>query len=456
MRFAIGHRDEEFTVSLSRRHFLGGLGATALYSSLLHAGRARAQAAAFPKRLILMFSPDGTIPSQWGATGTRFDFKLNRILKPLEPHQSSLIVTSGIDMASAYSGPGDGHQQGMGHLFTGVELLPGTIRGGDPTLAGASFSSGISVDQEVANKIGADNRFRSVELGVLVRAEEDTWTRMSSRGSNQPLPPENDPARVFARVFGSLGTDPTGEEKRRALRQSVLDFVHSEFATARKRVGKDAQQKLERHEDQLRDLENRLQSPTTIGATCTQPVLGTTLDARNPANAPALGKLQTDLLVMALACDLTRVGSIMWTNSVGNITYPWLGINDRHHDLSHEPDSNADAQEKLVRINTWYAEQLAYLLSRLSAVPEGDGTLLDNTLVVWGNELGRGNAHTRDDIPFLLAGKAGGSVRTGQYLKFDKRPHNDLLTSMCRAVGLDNQSFGDARFNTGPIMEIFG
>jgi hypothetical protein len=160
--------------------------------------------------------------------------------------------------------------------------------------------------------------------------------------------------------------------------------------------------------------------------------------------------------VMALACDLTRVGSIMWTNSVGNITYPWLGINDRHHDLSHEPDSNADAQEKLVRINTWYAEQLAYLLSRLSAVPEGDGTLLDNTLVVWGNELGRGNSHTRDDIPFLLAGKAGGSVRTGQYLKFDKRPHNDLLTSMCRAVGLDNQSFGDARFNTGPIMEIFG
>jgi hypothetical protein len=179
------------------------------------------------------------------------------------------------------------------------------------------------------------------------------------------------------------------------------------------------------------------------------------LDARKNDNAPALGKLQMDLMVMALACDLTRVASLMWTNSVGQMSFPWIGITDRQHDLSHNGDSDTVSKDKLIKMNTWYSEQFAYLLTRLNDVKEGAGTLLDNTLVLWGNELGKGNSHTRDNIPFVLAGGAGGAVKTGQYLVADKRPHNDLLLAVCHAMGMTGlTTFGDSRFCTGVLREV--
>jgi hypothetical protein len=261
---------------------------------------------------------------------------------------------------------------------------------------------------------------------------------------------------VFQRVFGKLGADPFGNEQRRALRRSMLDFVYKDFNALRGELGSEERAKLTQHETMLRELETRLDNPGALGATCKVPGAPATLDARANANAPALGKLQMDLAVNALACDLTRVVSLQWTQSVGQLSFPWLGITDRQHDLSHEGDSNADAKEKLIKMNTWYAEQFAYLLAALKAVPEGPngGSLLDNTLVLWGNELGKGNSHTRNDIPFVMAGKAGGTVRTGQLLTFKDRPHNDLLLTLCRALGLNQSSFGDARFNSGPISEL--
>jgi hypothetical protein len=438
----------------SRRGFLRTLGVGGLALSLFDARKLLAQSAVLPKRLILMFTPDGTIPDAWGADGSKTDFKLRRILEPLLPHQSYLNVLQGVDQLSAYVGPGDGHQQGMGHLWTGVELLPGDIKGGCDTCPAASFAGGISVDQAVANQIGADRSFKSLELGVLVKNSEDTWSRMCYRGSGQPLPPENDPAKVFTRVFGQLGADPFGYEQQRARSRSMLDFVHADFTALKPQLTSQERAKLDQHETTLREIEQRLQNPGALGATCKAPGAPMTLDARANANAPALGKLQMDMLVAAMACDLTRVGSIQWTHSVGQMMFPWIGINDRQHDLSHEGDSNADAKEKLIKMNRWYAEQLAYLLTRLKAVPEGDGTMLDNTLVVWGNELGKGNSHTRNDIPFVLAGKAGGTVRTGQLLTFDKRPHNDLLLTICRAFGLSQDKFGDPRFNQGVLTDL--
>jgi hypothetical protein len=231
----------------------------------------------------------------------------------------------------------------------------------------------------------------------------------------------------------------------------VLDYVYKDFASVRKRLGQEDIKRLDRHETTLRDIESRLQNPGVIGASCVQPVLGETLDFRKVENAPALGKLQMDLMVMALACDLTRVVSLMWTNSVGQMSFPWLGINDRQHDLSHESDTNADARDKLVRMNTWYAQQFKYLLDKLATTPEGDGFLIDNTIVLWGNELGVGNSHTRNNVPFLLA---GGPIKTGQFLTYDKRPHNDLLLTICHAFGIERATFGDERFNTGPISEL--
>lgn len=440
----------------SRRNFLRTLGVGSLAMSLFDQRRALAQSQALPKRLILVFTPNGTIPEAWGADGTRTDFTLRRILDPLKDYKPYLNVLQGIDQKSAYSGPGDGHQQGMGHLWTGVELLPGDIKGGCESCPAASFASGPSVDQVVANVIGADRPFKSLELGVLVKSSEDTWSRMCYRASGQPLPPENDPTKVHARVFGKLSADPFGYEQRQALRRSMLDYVHKDFTALRSQLGSAERAKLDQHEAMLRDIEMRLANPGAIGVACKAPAAPAVLDARANANAPALGKLQMDLAVTALACDLTRVVSLQWTHSVGQMSFPWLGLTDRQHDLSHEGDSNAEAKEKLIKMNHWYAQQFAYLLAALKSVPEGPpgGTLLDNTLVVWGNELGKGNSHTRNDIPFVMAGKAGGAIRGGQFLTFKDRPHNDLLLTICRAMGLNQATFGDMRFNTGALTDL--
>jgi len=441
-------------VSGSRRSFMHTMGVGALGLSCLSTSKLLAQKAALPKRFVLFFSPNGTIPDAWGTSGTETDFTFKRILEPLEPFRSKVCVLEGLDMKSTDAGPGDGHQKGMGHLFTGVELLPGNVKGGCDSCPPASFASGLSVDQEIANSIGKDTRFSSLELGLCVGGGENAWTRMVYRGSGQPLPPEQSPVQLFERVFAGLGQDPFGVARRQALKKSVLDFVHKDFAGLRNRMSGDDKKKLELHEDTLREIERRLSSGATLGASCTVPGQPAGSNFGSSENADTTGKLQMDLLAMALACDLTRVGSMQWTNSVGQLSFPFLQINDRHHDLSHEGDGNADAKEKLIEINRWYTEQLAYFLGKLNAIPEGDGTVLDNTLVLWGNELGKGNSHTSRDIPFVLAGGAGGALRMGRALKFADRPHNDLLATMCQAMGVNRTSFGDARYNTGLLTEL--
>jgi hypothetical protein len=161
--------------------------------------------------------------------------------------------------------------------------------------------------------------------------------------------------------------------------------------------------------------------------------------------------------VMSLACDLTRVASLQWSTSVSNKQFPWLDIHEGHHDFSHEGDTNADAQAKLVAINTWYAEQFAYLVTALKGVAEGEGSLLDNTVVLWCNELGIGNTHSRRDMPYVLAGSAGGYFQTGRYLQYQGDPHNNLLLSLCHAMGLEElTSFGNPAYCTGPLPKLIG
>ena len=207
-------------MNLSRRRFLETLGAGSIALSCLKTNRLLAQNAPLPKRLIVIFTPNGTIPEAWGADGDRTNFTLRPILADLAPHKDQLVVLQGLDMLSARYGPGDAHQQGMGHLLTGVELLPGDMKGGCEDCPAASFPSDISVDQAIANHLGNDTRFRSLELGVLVGSSENTWNRMSSRGPGQPLPPESDPSRVFDRVFADLSADPAVLAQKRALKKS--------------------------------------------------------------------------------------------------------------------------------------------------------------------------------------------------------------------------------------------
>ncbi len=408
-----------------------------------------------PKRFVVMFSANGTIAENWRPTGGETDFQLSPILSPLEPHRDHLLVLEGIDMESSQHGPGDNHQKGMAQLLSGIELLQGTeFTGGNGELVG--WGGGISIDQHIANQIGGSSKFKSLELGVQVFSA-DIWSRMCYAAANRPIPPEDDPYAAFARIFGDLGADPLGLEKRRTLRHSVLDTVGDDYARLTTKLGADDRAKLDAHLTAIRDIEVRLDTGGQLGGACQRPNMGTPINLGDNANYPMIGKLQMDLLVMALACDLTRVASLQWNTSVSNRVFSWLAdpIAEGHHDLSHFGDSDATAMDKLTRINNWYAQQFAYLMAAMKNVPEGDGTLLDHTAMLWCNELARGNSHALDNAPFVIGGSAGGALKTGRYLKYNGTvPHNNLYVSLMNAMGLPDSTFGNPAYCTGPLPNL--
>jgi hypothetical protein len=336
---------------LSRRNFLRGLGGAAIALPLLNfvdAGRSHAGPPSFPKRIVFWYTPDGTIQNAWWPTGTPAAFTLNRIMKPLEPFKQQLVILENLDMGVTYSGPGDMHQVGMGGLLTGRELQDGSLfvgAGGQAT----GWANGPSVDQYIASRLGQTTPFPSLELGVQVIGAT-VWTRMCYRAAAQPVPPESEPSRAFKRLFTSLGapSDPASQALR-SQRKSVLDGVSRDFAKLNARVSAADRVKLGAHLDVVRDIERRLDlGGGVLPAACSLPAApSATLDTDQVGNFPAIGKLQMDLLVAALACDLTRVGSIQWSNAVSATVHTWLGATQGHHELSHTGD--ADEDERVVR-----------------------------------------------------------------------------------------------------------
>jgi hypothetical protein len=445
---------------LSRRAVLRGAGGVAIGLPLLEimtpVERALAAAQTPPRRFITFFSPDGTIRPAWqlDASATETSFTLSRILAPLAPNQQHIVILDGISNVAATHGDGDDHMRGMGTMLTGIELLPGTTMGGAGTPAG--LAGGISVDQAIVNAIGMDTQLRSLELGVESTGVGTVWGYTSYTGPNQPLPPNNDPVAVFNRVFGQLGTDGTALARLQAERKSVLDAVLDSYGRLSPKLGTADRAKLDAHASNIRDLETRITAPPPVGAACVKPAVPATIDTRANDNFPALGKAQMDLLVMALACDITRVGTMQWERSVGDLRFTWVDptITRGHHDMSHDGDDNADTQEKLTKINVWYAQQLNYLIEALKAIPEGTGTMLDNTLILWCNELSKGNIHSHNPMPFVLAGHAGGALQAGRYLKLNSAPHNNLLVSCLNLMGVPATTFGNPAYCTGPLAGL--
>jgi len=445
---------------LSRRTLLRGAGGIALGLPFLEImGRpAHAQgmpgytAAGMPKRFIVWFTPNGTIPSAWTPTGGETDFEFSRILKPLEPFRKKVLIIDGVDQTGE---GGDGHQNGMQGMLTGQTLNPGTFKGGNGELAG--WANGISVDQRVAQVIGGETKLRSLELGVQTGNDENNWNRMSLLGPDQPVPPENSPFKAYDRIFKDFASMPDAAGKALARNKTVLDAVADNYRALQAKLGAEDKARLEKHLQAVTEIEGRLGlKPKAALDSCAAPMLGDrNLAVTKNENFPTVGKLQMDLLVMAMACDLTRVGSIMWNRSVGSATHTWAdpSIVRGHHDLSHDGDTLADSVEWLTKINLWYSQQFAYLLKSLDSIPEGDGTMLDNTVVYWCNELAKGNSHSRNDSHYVVAGGAG-SLKMGRYLKFNYKDtvrHNNLLLSLINAMGIADTSFGKADWCTGPL-----
>jgi len=400
------------------------------------------------QRLIVLFSPNGVVPGNFwpDAEGPLTAFKPS--LEPLEPFRDRVLTLHGV--CDKVRGDGDNHMRGIGCLLTGIELFPGNIQGGSHTPAG--WSSGISIDQELKNFLQSRpetrTRFGSLELGVLVPERADTWTRMSYSGPNQPLAPIDDPYRLLDKLYGR-------RKDRQALR-SVLDAVSDDLRKIESAVSGEDRQLLARQAEFVREMERELSAPENSEvAAHAAPELEPGVKEDND-NMPRLSRMQIDLLVHSLAADFARVATFQFTNSVGQAKMRWLGIEEGHHELSHNPDNDEKSQDKLTRINRWYCEQLAYLTKRLAETPEpgGSGSLLDNTLIFWTNELGKGNSHTLDNIPFVLVGN-GLDFKMGRSIRYPKLSHNRLLLSLAHGMGHHLPRFGNPDFcGDGPLTGL--
>jgi hypothetical protein len=436
-----------------RRHFLRdlGLGAAVLpfVSGLpsLWANPADARR----QRVVIMFSPNGTLPDEFWPDqyGADVPLQLKTMLSPLEPFREQALILKGV--CNMIRGDGDNHMRGMSCLLTANELSPGNIQGGSDTPAG--WASGISIDQQIRNhwqsQPDTKTRFGSLEFGVAVPNRADPWTRMCYAGADKPVAPIDDPRQMFDKLYGGA--------KNRQLLGSVLDLVNEDLRRVEQQLSGDDRRMLEAHLQSVRQLEQDIaaaESQTEL--VHPEPEIDPTIELVND-NTPQISRMQIDLLVNALANDMARVTTLQYMRSVGQARMRWLNVDEGHHSLSHEPDDNQDAYDKLKRINSWFAGELAYLARRLADTPEpsgAGGSMIDHTQIIWVNELGKGNSHTLSNIPFLLIG-GGAGFTTNRALDLGEVPHNRLWLSLAHALGNDQlRTFGNENFCEGGPLDI--
>ena len=430
---------------------------------------AHADTEAPPRRLVFFFNSNGTIRDNWLPTSDDSGLLLSPILSPLEKLKSKLIVVDGLcHRVVLEKGDRSGHSAGMNTVLTGRK-----VKSIDPEHQPLrSLATGISIDQYIAQRIGARTKLSTLECGIVVEPYTSDNAALSYLGELRPILPESSPYVVFDRLFANFAI-PTATVNpdaavRAADRTSVLSLVSKDAERMRSRLPQSDRIKMEAHLDAVRAVEHSLTTGVGEAAhSCVKPELGAPIDIWRNANIPTLAKLQMDLMVMALSCDLTRVGTIQFGRAGAAHRFSWLGhefntdptlvATDEakgFHALAHK-EADPAARAKLIRIHTWYAGQLAYFLGRLASIPEAGGSMLDNTIVVWINELGSGSTHSHELTPWVIAGNAGGFFKTGQLVSFPREPHNRLLLTLCHAMGVEDEAFGDPDYcKAGPLTGV--
>ena len=431
----------------SRRSFIRHMGISSVAAPFVAGLPSVSAKSTKPKqRIIFMFSPNGTIPEDFWPDQEGTEFQLKRILKPLDSFKNRMLTLKGVH--NKVQGDGDRHMRGMSCLLTGKELFPGNIQGGSDTPAG--WCKGISIDQELKNFLQSNpetaTQFGSLEFGVGVADRADPWTRMSYAGPNRPVAPIDDPYQMFEKLYG--------RKQDQRMVASVLDDLRGDFQKVRQKVSSEDRLLLEEHIDFVRDMELEIERSLAQKYVMNPPELDHGVADEND-NLPKFCEMQIDLLVNSFANDLARVATLQFTKSVGQARMRWLGIEEGHHGLSHEPDNKVDAKEKLVKINIWFAEQLKMLATKLEQTPEpgGDGSMLDHTTIVWANELGKGNSHTLNDIPFVLVGN-GLPFSMGRSLRMENVAHNRLLMSFAHGMSHHIETFGNPELSAGGPLNL--
>lgn len=429
---------------VSRRNVLAGLGVSAAVAPFVPVLESAAGGAeAPPLRFVIFYHPHGVVRDAWLPTGTATDFSLPSILAPLAPFKDRLVVIDGLDVKP--TGPiGGPHTVGPPFVFTASPMQEGSeFDHGCCTPHG--WNTQASIDQVVAQAISTGTPFRSVEVGVQTGGNHP-GSRISYAGPSQPLAPERNPEALFTNLFGELGLDESVAAKRRADRLSVIDIVAPELEVVQNKVSSNDRLKIEAHLDALRDMETQLQTEYS----CTPPMEPGDTSYDDFANVGTVSRLQLDAIAETLACDMTRVASIMYRRGENDgFPYPNLGIASEHHLTTHESlDTNLQARSDLLEIYEFYGQELAYLAGRLDGMVEPDGsTVLDNTIILWASEIAVGQTHSWSSMPFVLLGGGQGRLQTGRFHQFAGENHCRLMVSLCRAFGIEVDSFGG--FDTG-------
>jgi len=410
-----------------------------------------------PLRTAFMYFPNGVWQKAWIPEKDGADYVLPYSLEPLAPFQSSLNVFSGLDKAT--SRQGDGHYAKTANFLTG---LPVTKTTGKDISAG-----GISLDQLIAGKVGHLTPLPSLELGIdPVISGIDTnvgFTRLygsyiSWRTPTAPVAREINPRFAYERLFGSSTPSAKGKGKQRAKdMQSLLDLALEDANHLRARLGRDDQIKIDEYLEGVRAVEKRIEFAMNPDPREWKPeALGNTPQApaqELPRDYAEHVKLMLDLMVLAFQTDSTRVQTFMFANDVSGRNFSFLpGVSGGHHDMSHH-ESKEEKIKQYQEITRWHTAQFAYFLEKLRAIPEGEGTLLDNSMLMFGSSFSDGNSHNPNNLPIVVAGNAGGALKTGMHIASPKdTPLCNLYVTMLDALGHEHEAFGDSNGRLDQIL----
>jgi hypothetical protein len=442
---------------LSRRAVIKGAGGIAIalpWLEIMTRGR-RARAASPPAaRFLAVYQPGGTVLNKWTPTGSETSPGLSPILAPFEPVKNKLLIFSGIDMKSAV---GEQRQAGI------IAWLTGSVQS-TPLSSTAFAKDGPSIDQVLAPRVSAGKRKQSLYMAVR-------WGTGKSQGlvspinianfalaaPYSPIAPSLDPVAIWQDLFGALPANAGAWDK------SMLDFVGRRYVNLAARLGAADRQRLDEHLTRVRELERRVAgtvrcvAPVLVDTTGYNPASGlnsaadgSIRDLVTDAAIPKVGKLMMDMMVMAFACDITGAGTLQWSDTEAKHTFPWLGLPEHHAFYQNDGGYHPIECEKIA---TWYSTQHAYLIQEMAKVDMGGHSLLDESVVFFGSERQDPANYSKASMPFLLAG-GGGGLRTGRWIKYASRSHNDLLVALLNLFGDARTSFGTAQYSTGALTGL--
>lgn len=451
--------------SLPRRTFLRGVG-TAVGLPLLDAmmpAFSFGKAAAAPVRTAFVYVPIGAIMEYWNPTYTGTLGELPRILKPMEPFREQMLLLGNLTHnggRALLDGGGD-HARATGGYLSGVQprkIAENKSYGDQNIVSTAAIKAGITCDQIVANHIGGETRFASLEVGIEDAQQAGNCdsgyscsytNNLAWKSDTQPLPPTLDPRALFERLFGDDGgLSPEALERRNLYRRSILDFVAEDSKRLETRVGPSDRRKLDQYLTSVREVELRVEQSEKHNR---QIDPGMEKPSGTPADFAEHFKLQTDMITIAFQADLTRTVTFIVGREGSNRAYREIGISEGHHSLTHHR-LDPEKIERVAQINCYHMGVFAAWMEKMKAQQEGDGTLLDNSMIVYGSGIADGNRHTHEDLPTMILGSGGGFLKSGRRIVYNREtPICNLYLTLMEGMGVHQETFGDA---TGHLPEL--